>query len=394
MTLRIKSDREVEIRMIQDNDKISNFQVGVFVFNAVLGVGILTLPASLTKEAGTDAWLLAIISGLINIPFIYLLSKVGERYGEKGLLGILKSLFGRFLGTVLALPVLIYFVAFPGLVVRIFAETIKLFLLNNTPLEFLIIPLLILSIFLARSGVEPTARFFEAVTPIIVIILLGLIIIALPGGRQITNIRPYLTTPAIKYVTGLKTGAFAFAGYEIIMVLFGFARKPKGVFKASVIALLALIGLYVIIIIECIAKFGAKETESLIYPTMTLIKSSEAPGGFIERLEGLLISVWVLFVFTTVVALVYGFSVIGGDLLRHKERKHIIPLFLPVMYLIALSGDNVAQLFDMIDKLTIYLGTYVIVIIPTIMFIMMHIKGKNDKGEKGSCKEGGSRSEA
>jgi spore germination protein (amino acid permease) len=379
--------------MTTDNDKISSFQVGVFVLNTILGVGILTLPASLTKEVGSDAWLLSIISGFINVPFLYFICKVGEKYGEKGFLGTLKSLFGRFLGTLLSLPVLVYFVVFSGLVVRIFAETIKLFLLNNTPLEFIIIPLLILAIFLARSGVEPIARFFEAVTPIIVVIFVGLIIIAVPNSKEITNLRPYLTTPVMKYITGLKTGIFSFAGFEILMILYPFFRKPKGAFKASIISLPAVIVIYTVIIIECISKFGQKKTKVLIYPTMTLIKSSEIPGAFIEGMEGFLISMWVLFVFTTLVSLLYGFSVVGGDLLKHKERKHVIPLFLPVMYLIALLGDNVAQLFKLIDKLSLYLGGYVIIILPTIMFIMMHIKRKKGRKKADNRSKGGSESE-
>lgn len=366
--------------MTPDNDKISSFQVGVFVFNTILGVGILTLPASLAKEVGNDAWLLSIISGLINIPFIYFICKVGENYSEMGLLGTLKSLFGKFLGTLLSLPVLAYLIVFSSLVVRIFAETIKLFLLNNTPIEFIIIPLLILALFLARSGVEPTSRFFEAVTPIIIVILIGLMIIAVPNTKELTNLRPYLTTPVMKYVTGLKAGFFSFAGFEILLILFPFIKKPKGAFKVSVISLLVIIVIYTVIIIECISKFGSKETESLIYPTMTLIKSSEIPGAFIERMEGFLISMWVLFVFTTVVSLMYGFSVIGGDLLKHKQRKHFVALFLPVMHIIALIGGNVAQLFSMIEKLIIYLGGYVIIILPTIMFLMMLIKKR--KGNK------------
>lgn len=379
--------------MIQDNDKISTFQVGVFVFNSILGVGILTLPASLVKEAGTDAWLLAIFSGLGNIPFVYFMSKVGERYGEQGLLGALKSLFGKILGTLFSLPVLAYYIIFPGIVVRIFAETIKLFMLNNTPLEFIIIPLLLLSVFLARLGVEPMSRFFEAVTPITVVILITLILIAVPNPKQLTNVRPFLTTPFIKYITGLRTGSFAFAGFEIIMILFPFIRKPKGVFKATSISIMAIISFYTIIIIECLSKFGAKETKALIYPTMTLIKSSQVPGAFLERMEGLLISVWVLFVFTTVVSLVYGFSVLGGDLLKHKQRKHIIPLFLPLMYLISLYGNNVAQLFDMIDKIGNTLAVFVLIVIPIIMYIMMLIKGR--KGRKGSnSSEGGMENEA
>lgn len=368
--------------MTSDNDKISSYQVGVFVFNSILGVGILTLPSTLVKLVGTDAWLLAILSGLANIPFLYFVCKVGEKYGEQGFLGILKSLFGKYLGLIVSLPVFAYLFINSGIVARIFGETVKLYLLNNTPLEFIVVPLLILAVFLARSGVEPICRFFEAVTPVIVVIMIVIIIIAFPNPKQFSNLRPYLVTPVMEYIKGLRSGAFSFSGFEVLVILYPFIKKPKETFKSSLTSLAALIVLYTVIIIECLCKFGEREVKALIYPTMTLVKASEIPGGFIERMEGLLISLWVLFVFTTLVALMYGFSVLGGDLLKQRERKHILSMFLPLMYLTALIGDNIAQLFDIIDKVTLFLGTYTVMILPTAMFIMMLIKRKAGRGKK------------
>jgi spore germination protein (amino acid permease) len=369
-------------RMTPSDDKISSIQVGVFVYNAILGVGILTLPSSLVKEVDQDAWILAIISGLINILFIYFMCKVGVKYSEYGFVGTLKKLFGSFFGFMLALPVFIYFLVFSGLETRIFAETLKAFLLSNTPLEFIILPLLILAIFLARSGVEPTSRFFEAVTPVIIFITVIIMLVPLPNS-DFTNVRPLFASPISKYITGLSTGAFAFAGFEILLILFPFMRKPTDAFKVSLISLMSIIALYTIVTIECLAKFGSKETQSLIYPTMMLIKSSEIPGAFIERLEGLLIALWVLLVFTTIVALVFAFSIVGGDLLGHRKRKHIISVFLPAMYIVALQGQNIAQLFDLINKLTLYLGTYTVMVLPALMFIMSLFRGKGGKKSEG-----------
>lgn len=378
--------------MTPNDDKISNIQVGVFVFNSILGVGVLSLPASMVKAAGTDAWVLTIISGFVNIFFIYIICRNGKRLGDTGFVDALKMLFGKFLGTILVIPVFIYFIAFSGLVVRIFAETLKVYLLINTPLEFIILPLLLLGIMLARGGVEPTARFFEAVTPIIIVTVVILIIMATPDKREVTNIRPFFTTPILDYIKGLKEGTFALSGFEILLVLFSFIRKREGVFKYSSISLLIIVAFYTIITVDCIMRFGADEMKTMIYPTMTLIKSIELPGAFLEGMEGILISLWVLFVFTTVTALIFSYSVIGGDLLKQRERKHIISLFLPVMYLVSLTGDNIVELFDLTDKLTLYLGGYTIIVVPVLMFIMISLKkiGKNkdnDSSKKGSVED-------
>lgn len=359
--------------MIPNDDKITSIQVGVFIFNTILGVGILTLPASLAKEVKSDAWLVAIVSGILNIIFIYFMCRIGVKFGDLGFVGTLKKLFGGFLGTILALPTFVYFLVFASIGTRIFAETTKLYLLQNTPLEFIILPLLILTIILARAGVEPTARFFEIVTPIVLIVIVFLALVAL-SDSDFSNIRPTLNEPPMKYLAGIKAGAFAYGGFEVLLILFPFIRKPKQAFKASSIALITITIVYTVIIAETLAKFGPEQTSSLIYPTMTMMQASAVPGGFLERLEGLLLAMWVVFVFTTQVAMMFSFSVIGGDLLKQRQKRHIIPIFLPALYLIALAGESVVQLFKMSDVLLTFLGAYTVIFLPLLMLIASMVR--------------------
>lgn len=367
--------------MIPDDDKISTLQLGVFVFNVILGVGILGFPAGLAKAVENDAWVVGIVSGLINILFIFFICKLGNKYPELGLVGTLRRLFGKVLGTILALPALAYFVIFAALAMRIFAETIKLYLLNNTPLEFIILPLMLLAVFLARSGVEPSARFFEVVTPIIILVMLYLIIVSLPKNDY-SNLRPFFTHPVSDYISGLRSGTFAFSGFEILLIMFPFLRKPKEAFKVSSITMLGITALYTIVTILCLAKLGAKETASMIYPTVTLIKASEVPGGFIERQEGVLLAVWVIFVFTTLAGMIYAASVITGDILKQRKRTHAVSIYIPVIYVVSLLGENIAALGKLSDTMSLIFGTYTIMILPPVMLIVSAIKDRGGaKGE-------------
>lgn len=372
----IKEDRGA-IAVTPDDDKISSFQLGVFIYNTILGVGILFLPASLTKAVENDGWILCIISGLINFIFIYFMCKVGEKYTREGFVGTLKKLFGGAAGILLALPAFIYFVLFESFEIRLFAEIVNQYLLPNTPIEFIIIPLFIVTIFLARSGVEPAARFFETVTPLIILVLIILILVTLPKSDY-SNIRPLFATPVIKFIKGINKSIFAYSGFEILIIIFPYLRTPKKAFKAASIALTSIIILYTIITIQCLARFGTRETQALIYPTMSLMRVSEIPGGFIERVEGLLLALWVLFVYTTLVSVMFALSVIGGDILNHRNRKHIISLSLPFIYLISLSGQSIAEVFDLTDKMEMTFGIYTLVILPVIMFFAYLIKRKGE----------------
>lgn len=363
--------------MIPENDKITSFQLGVFIFISVIGVGIISMPASLTKEVEQDAWIVSAIAGLISLVFLYIMYKVRIKYKNYSFVGMLRKVFGKFIGTIMVIPVSIYYIILTGLEIRIFAETMKIYLLNSTPLEFIMVPLLILSILLARTGIEPITRFFEAVLPAVIITLIFTLIIPIPKS-DFSNLRPFFAVPMVKYISGIKGAIFAYSSYEIILIIFPFLKNPEKSYRDVAIPLLILTALYSTIIIECIAKLGVKQTQSLIYPVLNLIKSSEVPGAFVERLEGIFISLWVIFVFTTTVTLIYSFSVVAGDIFKQKEKKHIVSMIIPIIYIIALMGESVAGLFKIVDIISIYLGLYTIVFVPIITLLVSNFRRKGD----------------
>lgn len=366
--------------MTPNDDKISTFQLGVFIFNTIFGIGILSLPSSLTKAAENDGWILCIISGLLCILFIYLMCYVGQKYSQYGLVGTLKKLFGRFIGSVMILPVIVYFMFFAGIEMRLFAETAKLYLLPSTPLEFIILPLIFLMVILARAGVEAIARFYETIMPVIIFLIFVLLLVTIPNSDY-SNIRPFLGTPLVKIIKGIGTSAFSYAGFEVLLVIFPYLRTPKKAFKASSTALIVIIVCYVLVEIQCIAKFGVKETQALIYPTVSLVRASQVPGGFVERLEGLLLALWVTSVFTTLVAFSFVVAIVVSDFLKHKKPKHIITMFIPIIYIIALIGDSIVEIFNISDMITNTIGFYVIVLLPLLMFIFSLFKKDVKKGE-------------
>lgn len=368
--------------MIPNDDKISTYQLGVLIFNIILGVGIFSFPAGLAEAVENDAWIVGILSGFINLIFIYFMCKIGNKYADLGLIGTIRKVFGNVLGTIIAIPALVYFVVFGAIAMRIFAETVKVYLLNNTPLEFIILPLMFLAVFLVRSGIEPISRFFEIVTPIIAIVMIYLIIVALPKS-DFSNLRPYMTHPVSAYVEGLRSGAFSFAGFEVLLIIFPFLRKPKKAFKASVVTMLLITVLYTIMTVLCLTRLGAKETAAQIYPTVTLIKVSQVPGGFIERQEGVLLAIWVIFVYTTIVGMIYASSVIAGDILYQRERKHAVSILIPILYVLSLFGENVAELGKLADMLNITFGAYTIAVLPIILVIVSAIRDRGGAKDEG-----------
>ncbi|SEF38721.1 spore germination protein [Caloramator fervidus] len=361
--------------MVPNDDKISQFQVALIVFLTPIGVGIFTLPSTLAKDVETNGWLSLILGGLVCLLEIYFICCIAKKYSPAKFTDVLKQLFGKFLGTIFAVIIFIYFLIFSALEVRLFAETTKMYLLYKTPLEYIIIPFLFLGIILARCGIEPIARFFEAVIYLVAITFILVFLLYLPKSDY-SNLLPVLRIHPLKLLKGVEDSFFSFSGFEVLLLLFPFMRDSKKSFKVSAISIMLITFIYVVIFVQCIARFGVDYTKTLLYPTLSLIKSSDVPGAFIEGIEGLLFSLWIVLIFTTLAMFIFAYSVIAGDLLKQKEAKHIVILFLPAVYIVSLLPDNIASTFELVDKLIKSLGYFVILILPTLMFIVSKIKGE------------------
>ncbi|NJD04718.1 MAG: hypothetical protein FIA99_19435 [Ruminiclostridium sp.] len=363
--------------MIPDDDKISNFQAALIVFNFILGAGVFMFPSEAAKNAGNDAWMTTIVAGLINILLIYIICKGGGEYSRYGFVGTCRVLFGRIFGTILAIPVFLYFIYAGGMTPRLFAEVIKLFLLHNTPIEFVIIPLILLGVILVRSGIEPMARFFEVLLPLTIFLVVVLVVTVLPGS-DFTNLRPFFSGTIPGYLKGILSTSWAYAGFEILLVIYPFMRSPGKAFKSSAVVMLAMTLLYALVVMLCIVRLGVEETKTLLFAPIYIIKASEAPIGLVERFEGLVMALWVILEFTTFVVIAYGISVTGGDLLNQKDRKHILPIIMPLLLIFGLQGESTVDFFKIVDNIR-YLQTYTVVIIPLVILLTVFIKKKVGK---------------
>lgn len=367
--------------MNRTDDKISNIQVVVFVVNVVLGIGILSLPSSVAKFVQNDAWILVLIAGIVNIAMLYIICRAGQYLNGNGIVEDIKKLYGKVIGIILLVPVLMYMIGFSAFEIRIFAETAKTNILKMTPIEYIIIPMLLLTAYITWSNISAILRFYEAVTPIIVLVTIVLLVIPL-NGMDWSNLRPFLSAKPMGYIKGMTGAAFAFSGYQLLLIVFPYIRSPKKAFKFSLIGFAGIIILYTLVTMECLAKLGPKQTESLIYPALNMIRISEIPGAFIERTEGLLLTLWVLFAFNTLAATVYSGSIIIKDTFYIKNEKIPPFIMLPFIYVVSLWPRSVVEAQDMVAKMSMYLGLYISLIFPVLIIIAGYIKRRGRQNGK------------
>ena len=122
-------------------------------------------------------------------------------------------------------------------IVRVFADIIKVFILVETPVEVMILSMLLVSVYITRHGLEPIARMAELLFPLMVIAILLVTFFALWNIDKL-NLLPIFGAgvwPSI--VAGLKASFFDLQMKVSFLLLLPFLLKPRNALKISALAL-------------------------------------------------------------------------------------------------------------------------------------------------------------
>lgn len=323
-------------------DKITNPQMGFLLFSSMVGVGILSLPQQVANQASVDGWVVIIVTGILAACSALLMVRIGERFPEKSLMEYSPILIGKPMGILLCLLFVIYFIVFASTVTRISADVTKLFLLDDTPVEVVILSTFLSSTYIIMHGINAIARFNQFIQPI-AFLLLVLVLLLTFSDADMGNNLPILGDGIRPVVASLPSTAFSFLGFETILFLLPFMRTPKKSSRVIISAFSMVIFIYVFIVIACVSVLGAKEVAYVNYPTLTIAKNIQFPGSFVERLESIMMISWVPFALTTMLLLHYCASLVLAKLLGLQEHRVISILLIPVIYLLAMLPQNVLQ---------------------------------------------------
>ena len=127
------------------------------------------------KIRANAAWILPIVSGLIIlVPFLFLLSLL-KLYKSKSLIDIVYHLTGKFFGFVIVLSLLL--ISFEYLIIstRDYTDILSTMFYLKTPMKYLLIMLIVSSIYIASKGINVVGSLCWFTYPILQVVVLFLI---------------------------------------------------------------------------------------------------------------------------------------------------------------------------------------------------------------------------
>lgn len=364
-----------------NNNKITKGQNSFIMIASVIGVGILSLPSSLAEKYGTDGWVVILIGGIIVSFLVYIMTKLSLMYPGK-----IISEYGRKIATtpisdIISVIFVVYVLTSIAYILRVFAEVMKMFLLINTPTEIIIISMLLTSAYLTRKGIEAIGRVMTIIIPLVIIPII-LLVLPILTEVKLDNLLPVLTTNPIEYFKGIPAIILSFLGFEVIFINLAYIEERKNVMKYNILAVWFITITYIITYLITLVRFGKDELTHLIWPTLSLMKTVQFPGAFLENVEGLVMGLWILMIFGSIVPVYFSASLILSKVSRGKEFRHFVLPLIPIIYILSLVPENLVAAYDITDVIEKYLGVFVVAVVPIVFYILALIRKRYKKGAK------------
>ena len=363
--------------MEDNNDLIPIGQMIFILMLTIVGAGILTLPRDLAVMVESDHWIILLVGGFIALVAVLVHGAIIRLKPRKHYFDILCDALTKPIAYLVGFAYVIYLIIAVGSIVRIFGDGIKMYLLANTPIEVINISMLVTCVYLARKGIEVLGRMLQFLVPILIVLSTFIICLTLTKS-DFTNLLPVFQITFQDILKGIPTTVLSFAGFEVLLFFGVFLDKPKKATWGSIAIIVVLI-YYISILIATLAQFGPIQMKYLLWPTLDLFDTIELPGLFIENVQVILMSLWVLFTFSSMAPTYLASVVMVKSLTGSRDQAYLAAPLLPFIYFASIIPENIAEAYKIIGIYSKYFASTMTFGIPIIVLVSLVIQKKLGK---------------
>lgn len=269
-------------------NQITSSQLMGIVISIQLGIAILSVPSNLAVASGHDGWVSVLIYGIIITGVITLIIKLMNRYENQSIYGINKFLYGKYLGDLLNILIVLHLWYSACLYLRTYINILHVHLLRLTPTLVLDVFIIIPTFYLTWYGLKYVARYTF-------MIYVGLTFCCILFLLVFKDLRlTFLMPIGESGINGIKASfspcMFVFLGYEVISVIYPeITNKQKAMKYALSSNIITTIFLIVLVLVTT-SFFGEEMLKKAVYPIIKLSRSYRLP--VIERIDLIFISFW------------------------------------------------------------------------------------------------------
>ena len=368
----------IMVANLEAKSKMSPWQLAILVAAVGIGTEIISGGRALAESAGEHEWLAFLLGGILYCGVALLMVKLAEYYPDQDFLEYIPQLWGKVLGSLIIAMFILLFIGYFALALGNFSRVITIFMFDRTPPEVIGIAMAIACVYCALQDFGTILRIIQ----FIFIITVPLFFLVFSTGAlsvQFDNILPLWPQHIGKVLTSIPNTWGAYAGYEIILLLFPLVYRRNTNPSIAVASAFGCMGfIYVFFGFLTIGVLSAENAKTLAYPAMEVVRFVELPGTFLERLEIYLLGAWIPNVFTSLALYLYAPAYVLRRLCGHADHRSWVLLIIPWLVFVSTFFTDMNLVVEAMAKVIKIVGlSFSFIIIPMSLALAWLQKRRN-----------------
>lgn len=330
---------------ILETGRISGRQVSLLLIVIIVSTSLLFPPTIVARLAQQDAWLSVVLALPVGLLVGALVVGLSRRFPGLTLVEYSQVVLGPWAGRVIGLAFVWWFLHVAAIVAREMGTLLTTAVFDQTPIEVIIFLMVMLTASAVRNGIETLARSNDFMFWIQLGSYLAVLALVTP------QVIPQNLTPVLERGIGpILQGSWvagSWMGEVVIVSMFLPFLDYQRQAGASIIWALGLVtAITAGSIAMALFVLGPATAGRLTVAVLTLARLVSV-GRIIERMDAIIMVIWVLGLFIKISAFYYAASLGLAQILSLRDfRPVVLPLGLLIAVLSLLLFRNTPQLVD------------------------------------------------
>ncbi|MBJ6362697.1 endospore germination permease [Paenibacillus sp. GCM10012307] len=309
---------------------IGTRQFAILVLFFIIGDMLWFLPSFMVEAVEQDAWISALIGVPVGMLAAWFLFHFANQFPNMSLVEINWTVLGKWLGSALTIIYLLSFFTVSVVQIRQVSDFITSQMMTETPLRAINMLMTIIVMIGVWSGLQTFARTGEIFIMLFAFMFLLLIILLMPQIK-VDNILPMMRHSFSSFAQGVVYFvSYSFLEMYVFLMIFPYVKRSSHLFRDYMLsALLGGVAIFLIVTTSLLV-LGPFLSRFHLFATYILAKKISI-GGFLDRLEAILVVNFILSTYFKATLFAYGFVMGITRLLKLKDYRILI---VPVGFMI------------------------------------------------------------
>lgn len=343
----------------------------LFIFGSSVIMGV-------SSEAAQDSWISLLLAPVLAMPAILVYARIMKLFPEKDFFEIAEILLGKFKGKIVIILMTWYAIHLCALVLRNFSEFIQIVTMPETPQLPIMIAMILVVVYMAKSGIETMGKWSVFMLPIVILVVILTILLSI-NKMDVTNIMPVFEHDFGTILSGsYKLHTFPYAETVLFLCIACSISKKNSPYKLYAYPILIGTVTLLCVILRNNFILGPAMVGAQYFPSYTAVRIIDV-GEFFSRVEG---SIAMNFILAGIVKITVCLMAASKGIARlfglQNYREVVLPVSLLAVALCAIVYKNVMEMFDFLDIYQYYAIPFQI-IIPMMIWIVGEVKLRRER---------------